>query len=240
MSNEIPLYQTMINDLVHKIENGQLKQDTKLPSESKLGDLYGVSRITVRRALAELVERGYIYKRHGSGSFIARRKMSDCNESMGMVNLKKAIQDLGAEPKISLQNFKLIVDGTEQVVRSKLGLDADDYLYGIEYQLFADDKLVGILRWYLPFEEFPNLYLSELEHQQFLALLASKYNCKPHFQVLRNSSLATRAEKKIFGEVSGNVIVNLRLLGSVHDKIIIYGEVILAGQVTMYLFKEDV
>ncbi|MBM6441919.1 GntR family transcriptional regulator, partial [Lacticaseibacillus rhamnosus] len=50
MSNEIPLYQNMINDLIHKIEGGKLQQDAKLPSEADLGDSYTVSRITVRRA----------------------------------------------------------------------------------------------------------------------------------------------------------------------------------------------
>lgn len=236
MSNEIPLYQNMINDLIHQIEGGKLQQDAKLPSEADLGDSYSVSRITVRRALAELVDRGYIYKRHGIGSFVARKSIPKTNAIPGMINLEKVIRSMDAQPRIELKDFRLIVNGSEPVVRSNLGLNSDDYLYVIDYQIFADDDLVGLVHWYLPYAQFPNLYLSELERHQLLPLLVSKYEFKPEFQTHRSSDLATRAEKHLFGSVPGNVMVHLRLTGTVQGKSLIYGEITLTGQVTMYLY----
>lgn len=54
------------------ILDGRLAPGTKLPSEAQLQAEHGVSRITVRQALAALQSDGLIIKRHGKGAFVAR------------------------------------------------------------------------------------------------------------------------------------------------------------------------
>jgi GntR family transcriptional regulator len=54
-----------------------------LPTEQVLCDQFGVSRITVRRALADLAEQGYIERRQGVGSFVRERGRSDDLPSVG-------------------------------------------------------------------------------------------------------------------------------------------------------------
>src|ERR1700712_4148775 len=53
-----------------EIGRGALAAGDALPSEQSLCDQFGVSRITVRRALADLAEVGLIERRHGIGSFV--------------------------------------------------------------------------------------------------------------------------------------------------------------------------
>lgn len=43
----------------------------RLPSEAELSEIYGVSRITIRQALAQLVDEGYVARQQGKGTFIA-------------------------------------------------------------------------------------------------------------------------------------------------------------------------
>ena len=61
--------------LMREIAAGKFAKDGKLPSESKLGSTFGVSRMTVRGALAELQRQGLIEKRNGAGSFLTRRAL---------------------------------------------------------------------------------------------------------------------------------------------------------------------
>ena len=61
--------------LMREIAAGKFAKDGKLPSEAKLGDAFGVSRMTVRGALAELQRQGLIEKRNGAGSFLTRRAL---------------------------------------------------------------------------------------------------------------------------------------------------------------------
>lgn len=58
-------------DLRRAIELQELLAGEQLPTENDLAEQYGVSRITVRQALAALTEDGYIQRRHGAGTFVS-------------------------------------------------------------------------------------------------------------------------------------------------------------------------
>ncbi len=62
-------YYRLMEDLKEKILSGEVKAGDKLPSENELSDKYQVSRQTVRKALSILENAGYIYARHGKGTF---------------------------------------------------------------------------------------------------------------------------------------------------------------------------
>lgn len=57
-------------DIEADIDAGQLAPDTRLPSEAELAVQYGVARVTVRRALELLRDRGKVVTVHGRGSFV--------------------------------------------------------------------------------------------------------------------------------------------------------------------------
>ena len=65
METRVPKYYSLKRDLVKKIEMGEYQEDTPILSERELMETYQVSRITVRRAIDELVNEGYLYKIQG-------------------------------------------------------------------------------------------------------------------------------------------------------------------------------
>ena len=67
---EKTLYSAVYNDIISKIKSGQLKVGEKLPTEIELTKIYGVSRITVARALKDLAESNLIYRVKKSGTFV--------------------------------------------------------------------------------------------------------------------------------------------------------------------------
>ena len=71
----LPLCRKIREDLAVKIRSGQWRVDEEIPSEAALCLRYGVSRGTIRQALAELVQQGLIYRRQGRGSFVQRPKL---------------------------------------------------------------------------------------------------------------------------------------------------------------------
>ncbi|WP_231124258.1 GntR family transcriptional regulator, partial [Mycobacterium colombiense] len=66
----VPLHRQLYLVLHDEIDRGVIAPGEALPTEQTLCDQFGVSRITVRRALADLAEQGYIERRHGVGSFV--------------------------------------------------------------------------------------------------------------------------------------------------------------------------
>src|SRR4051812_46886122 len=69
----VPLYHQLEQDLVDRISGGEFAPGDLLPSEEGICEQYGVSRITVRRALESLIHQGLIVRRRGVGSFVAQR-----------------------------------------------------------------------------------------------------------------------------------------------------------------------
>jgi GntR family transcriptional regulator len=72
-SSAQPLYQQLQRALREAIENRVIAPDDALPPERDLADLLNVSRITVRKAIDELVEEGLLVRKQGSGTFVSNR-----------------------------------------------------------------------------------------------------------------------------------------------------------------------
>lgn len=74
-NSSIPLYQQICDDILNEIKCGNLKENDRIPTEVELSSLYDVSRITVRKAVSELVDGGYLVKQQGMGTFVASKKI---------------------------------------------------------------------------------------------------------------------------------------------------------------------
>ncbi len=85
----IPLHEQISSWLREEIDSGTLPPDAQLPSEHDLCQQFGVSRVTVRRALQTLEADGLIFRRQGLGSFVCDRRMAQ-----GLVRLTDFAQDM--------------------------------------------------------------------------------------------------------------------------------------------------
>ena len=71
-----PLYLQLAERLREEIQQGKRKGGEKLPTEKTLSDIYKVSRITTRKALAVLSEEKIIERKQGKGTFVANHKFT--------------------------------------------------------------------------------------------------------------------------------------------------------------------
>lgn len=72
--SDVPLYCQLKNIIIRKIESGEYAADSQIPSEQELCGKYNISRPTVRQAINELTNSGYIYKEKGKGTFVSKAK----------------------------------------------------------------------------------------------------------------------------------------------------------------------
>jgi GntR family transcriptional regulator len=101
----MPLYRRIHDDLRRDIESGRYVPGDRLPSESELAGLYGVSRITSRQALDLLSTEGLLVRRQGMGSFVAPVRvtqplvrLTDFMEDMAGAGLRPESRVLAFEP----------------------------------------------------------------------------------------------------------------------------------------------
>ena len=65
-----PLYLQLMQKIKNSISTGELKTGSRIQPEQELCSLYGVSRITVRKAITELEKEGILEKKQGKGTFV--------------------------------------------------------------------------------------------------------------------------------------------------------------------------
>ncbi len=90
--NSTPLYIQIIDDIKEKIVNKDLGIGEQLKSHKELAEEYDVSLITIKNALSNLIDEGYLYSRVGKGTFVAQRATNGSiqhHDSVGLV-----LQDL--------------------------------------------------------------------------------------------------------------------------------------------------
>jgi DNA-binding LacI/PurR family transcriptional regulator len=81
----LPLYCQVANDISSHIASGDWSSGTRLPSERSLCERYGVSQITVRRALRESAHLGLVESRHGLGWFVCAAPAASTDQQVTVI-----------------------------------------------------------------------------------------------------------------------------------------------------------
>lgn len=74
------LYQIAIDDIMKKINDNEFSFEKPICTEKSLMERYGISRITAKRAITELENKGILYRKRGVGSFVSRTIYSKTSE----------------------------------------------------------------------------------------------------------------------------------------------------------------
>lgn len=106
MTGTAPLYARVRDCLRSEIRGGQYGSGAALPSESAIGNRFGVSRITVRHALSELQRERLIYTVNGRGTFVEKPKAQQSLQRLE--GFGEAMSRLGYESTNRVLRMRLV------------------------------------------------------------------------------------------------------------------------------------
>ena len=111
----IPLYQQVIDIIKNEINSGAYKAGARIPNEFELAENYKVGLVTVRRAIEELVQQGYLTKRQGKGTFVNAPKLKrKIRQKDDVQSFSDACRVNGMEPGARVISRKILpADSTE-------------------------------------------------------------------------------------------------------------------------------
>ncbi len=98
--SEMPMYKQLAAYLLECIASGELKPGQRLPSEPELMAAYGVSRVTVRQAIALLTRSGKTSAHRGKGTFVAGRTVR--HDLDALQGFYESLRSQGVEPQTRL------------------------------------------------------------------------------------------------------------------------------------------
>ncbi|ACI58228.1 transcriptional regulator, GntR family (plasmid) [Rhizobium leguminosarum bv. trifolii WSM2304] len=99
----LPLYQKVKDHILDQVRRGQLKHGVKIPSEAELVERFGVSRMTVHRALRELAAAGVVDRVQGLGTFVSAPPVQT-----EFLELKDIADDIKARGNVHTQKLRLL------------------------------------------------------------------------------------------------------------------------------------
>src|SRR5258708_22034678 len=75
-NSPVPRYHQLKEILRERIQSGEWKAGDLIPSERELSEQYGISRMTTRQAITDLVNEGVFFREQGRGTFVSHRKIT--------------------------------------------------------------------------------------------------------------------------------------------------------------------
>lgn len=148
----VPLYRQLYQRLRARIDVGEDAPGDALPTEAALMETYGVSRITVRAALDQLVRDGLIERQRGRGTFV--RAEAGAPRSC-VTSFTDQMLALGREPSTELLRLETLSPG-ERAERELPFEPAQDVVV-IDRLRSVDGEVAGLVRTFLPSEQVPQL-----------------------------------------------------------------------------------
>jgi GntR family transcriptional regulator len=170
-AQEPPLYSRVETVLAGEIADGDLKIGDQLPTEDSLITRFGVSRITVRRAIQNLVSRGLVEIRRGRGTFVATPKITqELTELSGFVEDMHAV---GRKPTARVLGKEIVT--ADAAVASQLALTKGERVIRIHRVRLADGIPLSFDETFLPLDIGKKIITNDLRVEPIFSLLERKY-----------------------------------------------------------------
>ena len=173
MIDKPPQYQRIHHSLKRQLAEGVYPRGSLLPSENELAKQFDTTRMTVRQALTELVQEGYIDRRHGKGSIVRSER-----QTLGLLSFQGFSESVGSEHNVR----------TEFLTDPAISPWPDDFFYPltdaeksvncltINRIRYADNSPVMLEYTWLPNRGLDALLTQDLLDGSLFRTLSSRYN----------------------------------------------------------------
>lgn len=142
-----------------------------IPSERQLGIDLGVSRLTVRAALDELVREGYLVRRRGAGTFVAEPKVA---KGININSFSDDMRERGMVPASRTLDLRVIPAGAR--MGRILHVSPSEPIVAVKRLRLADGEPMAIELLHVRQALVPDMSAKDLEENSFYDLLASRYD----------------------------------------------------------------
>ncbi len=170
-NSPLPRYYQLKEIMRERVQSDEWKPGDLIPSERELSEKYGISRMTARQAITELVNEGLFYREQGKGTFVSQRKITQ--QLIRLTGFTEDIKARGQKPGtkvISAQMFP-----ADETTAEKLSIDPGTLIFRLQRLRLADDEPLAIELSQINFKGCERLLEEDLEQNSLYRLLETKY-----------------------------------------------------------------
>lgn len=169
-----PKYFTVKNSILKMLDSGELEANAPLPSERELMLSHDVSRITIRKAIEELEQEGYVYKIQGKGTFVKGDQ-----KRQNLISITSCTEDVKRQGMTATRKvlFNCIIDA-DRKRQSRLQLIEGDKVFNMARIYYADGEPINHTTVYLPYKLFPGIEAYDFSQCSLYGVLEEDYGVK--------------------------------------------------------------
>jgi DNA-binding GntR family transcriptional regulator len=166
------LYLQIKDSIEDAIKKGALTDNDRLPTESELCEVFGISDIVVKNAYKLLVKQGLIIRVQGSGTFVSTRKVFKF--PLGGFDRLSNFSSYTYHSK-SKRVILFDIAKDDEMVKATLGLSDQTSYFVAKYIVFIENAEVLMQTLYLSQAKFPDLSIHDIEQHNLVELLQSRF-----------------------------------------------------------------
>jgi len=194
----IPIYYQLAKNIEQDIYEGKLKPGEVLPPEHEIASKLNISRMTVRRAISELVAVGIVYTLKGKGSFVAKPKLDNDNLVFELNNSYEDIKKMGMSPNSKLLGVKIVKADT--TLAEKLQIPVNTSCLYFRLVLSADNEPLVYEKKYVVYTKQKPILEKELKDPSLSNIAAIHNEQMPTISKrILHATLVSKEEAKILG-----------------------------------------
>ncbi|AYN28298.1 GntR family transcriptional regulator [Buttiauxella sp. 3AFRM03] len=157
------IYKSIADRLRIQLNSADYNIGSPLPAEIRLAEEFGVSRMTIRKAIDLLVNWGLVVRRHGSGTYVVKKDVHQ--ETMNLTGLVEVMREQGREVVSEVLEFNVMP--APPAIASQLRIKIDEQIYYSRRVRYVDGKSLMVEDSYMPVKLFRNLSVAHLEGSKF-------------------------------------------------------------------------
>lgn len=169
-----PLYSQVIEYVTRAVESGQFAPGDRIASQRELCERFGISLMTARRAINELISEGIIYPIPGKGLFVADQKQPA--EAGPLISFTEDMTRRGMKPTSRVLESVLI--NASPTLARILQVELDQELAFLRRLRLADDRPMAIQSNYIVHRFCPGILQHDFEVQGLFSALRGEYHLK--------------------------------------------------------------
>ncbi|MGL4941762.1 MAG: GntR family transcriptional regulator [Thermoguttaceae bacterium] len=188
-----PLYRQLDEIMRSKIISGEWQPHDLIPSENKLAEVYGMSRMTARMVVSQLTQEGYCYRIQGKGTYVADHKITA--RSLSQVGIRSQMETMGY--RTATRILRVQREEPSDKIMKQLGLDAKsrESVYVIERLRLLEGKPLSLHLAYIPASFCPGIEKHDLVQRQLCDILSQEYQLHRHHVIETLESVAASPEE---------------------------------------------
>ena len=168
-NSPVPLYYQLENIIRKRIEECIYKVDEKIPSERKLSEELNISRMTISKAINNLVEEGGLYRKRGQGTFVSKNKIDFFPGLMGFTEI---MENKGMKPSSKVISQSVIMP--DKHLCEKLQVTENEEVIFTQRLRLADNEIINLEESYVPYSLCQKLLEADLSVESIYKLLTDE------------------------------------------------------------------